>query len=90
MSNDTAAILRDIVNTSNVNATRPLMYLQIATVIIVLVKPILMYWIQAKYKADPPYEIREANGSIKTYQTKVEYSIDDIQDESDETENITA
>ena len=40
----------------NKSNNMPLMVLQCITICLILLKPVLMYWIQAKYKADPPHE----------------------------------
>lgn len=54
----------------------PVIVMQCITLGILVLKPILMYWIQAKYKAGPPHE------SIRKFEGK-DPSIDDVYDENE-------
>lgn len=59
---DIGKLLEEIKENSKSNNT-PIIVMQCITVGILVLKPILMYWIQAKYKADPPHEsIRKFEG----------------------------
>ena len=51
---DVEKILEAIKNSSGNNNT--VMIIECVILGIIILKPILMYWIQAKYKADPPHE----------------------------------
>ena len=70
------------INDSNNSSNVPMIILQCITIVIILLKPIFMYWIQAKYKADPPHEsIRDANHDsdevVKTFQMEQTLTDDD-------------
>lgn len=51
---DVEKILEAIKNSSGNNNT--VMIIECVILGIIILKPILMYWTQAKYKADPPHE----------------------------------
>ena len=82
--------LMDKINDSKSN-NKPMIILQCLTVFIILIKPVIMYYIQAKYKADPPHEsIRggEGNGDniVKTFQLEEPMIYNEICDETVENE----
>ena len=52
---DIESLLEDIKSGDKGN-NLTMVILQCVTLGIVLIKPIFMYWIQAKYNADPPHE----------------------------------
>ena len=55
----------------------PVIVMQCITLGILVLKPILMYWIQAKYKADPPHEsIRKFNGKDPSGEDSINNNID--------------
>lgn len=76
--------LLDAIKTNSKSNNIPVIVMQCITLGILVLKPILMYWIQAKYKADPPHEsIRKFEGkdsSIDAYDESEpkEYSKDNI------------
>lgn len=78
--------IMDKINDSKGNNT-PMIILQCVTVIIILIKPVFMYYIQAKYKADPPHEsIRGDTGNgddiVKTFQLEDPMSYNETYDET--------
>lgn len=54
------------------NSGKTTVILQGITIAIILLKPVLMYFIQAKYNAPPPHEsiLRNVDESTKTYEYK--------------------
>ena len=54
MNSDVEQLLNEIKSSNQKNT--PILVMQCITLTIMLLKPIIMYWIQAKYKAAPPHE----------------------------------
>ena len=52
---DIDKLINDIKESGKSNNT-PMLIMQGIILSIIVLKPILMYWIQAKYKAEPPHE----------------------------------
>ena len=71
MNNSTVEKLLEEIKENGKSNNIPVMIMQCITLGILVLKPILMYWIQAKYKADPPHE------SIRKFEGK-DPNIDDI------------
>lgn len=75
--------LLDEIKTNSKSNNIPIIVMQCITLGILILKPIFMYWIQAKYKADPPHEsIRKFKGKDPT--TDDVYYNDAYHDVSDE------
>lgn len=68
--------LLDEIKANDKSNNIPVIVMQCVTLGILVLKPILMYWIQAKYKADPPHE------SIRKFKGK-DPGIDDVYDENE-------
>lgn len=74
-SNDIGNLLQQILSKLDKNSSTPLLILQGITLGLLILKPIAMYYIQAKYNAPPPHDsiLRTVNDNIdetKTYQCK--------------------
>lgn len=68
---DVEKILSSIEKQASSNV--PVLVLQGVTLTIMLLKPVLMYWIQAKYKAPPPHEsIRAVEGESEGSSARME------------------
>lgn len=67
MSNATDELLRQVLEQTKNNDTKSTLILQGITLGIMFLKPILMYWIQAKYNAPPPHEsmMRSINDNVE-------------------------
>ena len=81
MNSDIQQLLNEIKSSNQKNT--PILVMQCITLTIMLLKPIIMYWIQAKYKAAPPHE------SIRKFEAS-DHLNDNIHDNIDETTNVNA
>lgn len=78
MNPDVEQLLNEIKSSNQKNT--PILVMQCITLTIMLLKPIIMYWIQAKYKAAPPHE------SIRKFEATDH--LNNIHDNADETTNV--
>lgn len=79
--NSTDDLLRQLLNEVKNNSSTPLLVLQGITLGLLILKPVMMYFIQAKYNAPPPHasilrnvddnQDTATTSSIKTYQNDI-------------------
>lgn len=84
MNNTDIEKLLNEIKESNKSGDTPMIVMQCIILGIMVLKPILMYWIQAKYKAEPPHE------SIRKFEAKdsVNVSYNDDNDEYDKSNMV--
>ena len=76
MNSDIQQLLNEIKSSNQKNT--PILVMQCITLTIMLLKPIIMYWIQAKYKAAPPHEsIRKFEASDSLNNNSIHDNVDD-------------
>ena len=56
MTSYTDELLRELLSEVKGNSSKPMLILQGVTLGLLILKPVLMYFIQAKYNAPPPHE----------------------------------
>ena len=77
MNSDIQQLLNEIKSSNQKNT--PILVMQCIMLTIMLLKPIIMYWIQAKYKAAPPHEsIRKFEASDPLNNNSIHDNIDDV------------
>lgn len=70
--------LKEFITANGNKQSTPMLIMQGITIGLVLLKPVFMYWIQAKYKAEPPHQsIREAQFDINKSDEEEEKSLED-------------
>lgn len=84
MNNTDIEKLLNEIKESSKSSDTPMIVMQCIILGIMVLKPILMYWIQAKYKAEPPHE------SIRKFEAKdsVNVAYNDDNDEYDKSNMV--
>ena len=69
--NNTDNLLQQLLQKVNENSTKPGLILQGITLSLLVLKPVFMYYIQAKFKAPPPHEqcLRSVDDNKEEQQT---------------------
>lgn len=80
MNPNVEQLLNEIKSSNQKNT--PILVMQCITLTIMLLKPIIMYWIQAKYNAAPPHE------SIRKFEATDHLNNNTIHDNTDEITNV--